>query len=337
MRDAVAPSWAGRRVLVTGGYGFVASHIIERLLGEGAQCVTLTIERPAESYLALQGLEDRVTVAWGSVDEAAAIERVLAAHEIEVVLHLAAQAIVGAAAQSPLTTFETNVRGTYTVLEECRRAWREGAGALKAVVVASSDKAYGEQPELPYSEGHPLRGLNPYDASKACADILARAYHHAYGLPVAVTRCANIYGPGDLNFSRIVPSVMRDLFRGEAPVIRSDGSPVRDYLFVGDAVAGYLALAEALPAGQGGGEAFNLGTGSPVSVLDLTAQIAEVAERPDLQPVVLGKAAGEISRQYLDSSKAAAQLGWRPTMSRAEGLRIAWDWYRAYLAGRPPA
>ncbi len=316
---------------MTGGYGFVASHLLERLLSEGADCFTLAIERPAESYLALRGLESRVTVAFGSVAEPGTVGRIVNEHEIELVLHLAAQAIVGAAGRSPLSTFETNVRGTYLLLEECRREWREGAGALKSVVVASSDKAYGEQPELPYTEAHSLNGLNPYDASKACADVLARAYHQSFRLPVAVTRCANIYGPGDLNLSRIVPSVMQDLIQGRRPVIRSDGSPVRDYLFVSDAVEAYLGLAEAAAAGDAAGEAFNFGTGDPVSVLRLVKEIAEVAGCQDLEPDVRGEAAGEISRQYIDSTKAAGRLGWRPQVSRREGLSATWAWYRDTL------
>lgn len=325
-------AWRGKRVLVTGGYGFVASHIIGRLVGEGAKCVTIAIERPAESYLSLAGFEGRTTVAFGDVADAATVERVLSEHEVQVVFHLAAQAIVGVAGRSPLPTFEANVRGTYVLLEECRRAWREGAGPLRAVVVASSDKAYGEQPNLPYTEGHPLRGLNPYDASKACTDILTRCYAHSYRLPAAVTRCANIYGPGDLNFSRMIPSVMRDLANGRRPVIRSDGSPVRDYLYIADAVEGYVRLAEAVVAGRGAGGAFNFGTGEPVSVLDITREMVEISGRTDLQPDVQGQAAGEISRQYIDASHATAALGWRACTSRRDGLRTSWAWYSDYLS-----
>lgn len=324
--------WTGKRVLVTGGYGFVASHIIERLIAAGAQCFTIAVERPSDAYLIREGLEPRITVALGDVSDPRAAGRMLGEHEIEVVLHLAAQAIVGAAGRSPLSTFESNVRGTYVLLEECRRQWREGDGPLEAVVVASSDKAYGEQPELPYAETHSLNGINPYDASKACADILSRCYGHSYGLPVAVTRCANIYGPGDLNFSRIIPSVMRDLFHGRRPLIRSDGSPVRDYMHIADAVEAYATLAEALAAGVGTGEAFNFGTGDPVRVLDLTQEIAETAGKPELEPDVRGEAAGEISRQYIDASKAAAVLGWRPNTPRRDGLRATWEWYAGYLA-----
>lgn len=333
-RNAV-PFWPDKRVLVTGGYGFVASHILEQLLAEGAECFTVALERPAESYLALRGLESRVTVSYGSVAEAGVIGRIVNEHEIEVVLHLAAQALVGAAGRSPLSTWEANVRGTYTLLEECRREWREGAGVLRGIVVASSDKAYGEQPDLPYTEAHSLNGLNPYDASKACADILARAYHHSFRLPVAVTRCANIYGPGDLNFSRIVPSVMRNFARGERPLIRSDGSPVRDYLFVTDAVEAYLQLAGAVSAGAAAGEAFNFGTGDPVSVRQLVQEIAEVAGRQDLEPDVRGEVAGEISRQYIDSTQAATRLAWHPRVSRREGLSATWEWYRRHLTAEP--
>ncbi|MBM3499231.1 MAG: NAD-dependent epimerase/dehydratase family protein [Armatimonadetes bacterium] len=327
-----APTWQGKRVLITGGYGFVASHIAEGLLAAGAECVTLAVERPAESYLALAGLEERLTVACGSIVEAATVERVLSDHAVQVVFHLAAQAIVGAASRSPLPTFESNVRGTYVLLEECRRAWREGRGDLQAVVVASSDKAYGEQRELPYTERHSLNGLNPYDASKVCTDVLARCYARSFGLPTAVTRCANIYGPGDLNFSRMVPSVMRDLFERRRPVIRSDGSPVRDYLYIADAVAGYVRLAEAVLRGELVGEAMNFGTGEPVSVLQISREIVEASGRTDLEPDVQGQAAGEISRQYIDASHATAALGWRACTSRRDGLRTSWAWYSDYLS-----
>ncbi len=328
MNDTI---WRGKRVLVTGGYGFVASHIIERLLSAGAECLTLAVERPPESYLALSGSEGRVAAAFGSVSDAAAVERVLSDREVQVVFHLAAQAIVGAASRSPLPTFESNVRGTYVLLEECRRAWNAGAGPLQAVVVASSDKAYGEQPDLPYTEAHSLNGLNPYDASKVCTDVLTRCYAHSYGLPAAVTRCANIYGPGDLNFSRMIPSVMRDLASGRRPVIRSDGSPVRDYLYVADAVNAYLCLAEAVLESKAVGEAVNFGTGDPVSVLQVTREMVEVSGRTDLVPDVQGRAASEISRQYIDATRARELLGWAPTVSRADGLRASWDWYSAHL------
>jgi len=324
--------WHSKRVLITGGYGFVASHLIDRLLAAGAECFTIALERPAESYLSLADLERRLTVSLGDIGDAPAVERLLNDHQIQVVFHLAAQAIVGAASRSPLPTLESNVRGTYVLLEQCRRAWREGAGDLQAVVVASSDKAYGEQADLPYLETHPLRGLNPYDASKACTDILARCYAHSYGLPVAVTRCANLYGPGDLNFSRMIPSVMRDLVRGERPVIRSDGSPVRDYLYVVDGVEGYLLLAEGAIQGHATGEAFNFGTGDPVSVHRITREMIEVSGRTDLEPDVRGQASGEISRQYLDASKARQVLGWAPRTARRDGLHASWDWYAAYFA-----
>jgi CDP-glucose 4,6-dehydratase len=325
-------AWAGRRVLVTGGHGFVGGHLTERLAGLGADCFVLAIERPRESYLSLSGTESGVTVILGDVADGAAVERVLKGHDIQAVFHLAAQAIVGTAGRSPLPTFEANVRGTYVLLEESRRAWESGRGALQAVVVASSDKAYGEQPDLPYTEAHPLNGLNPYDASKACTDILTRCYAQSYGLPAAVTRCANIYGPGDLNLSRMVPSVLRDLAHGRRPVIRSDGTPVRDYLYVTDAVDGYLQLGVHVLAGEGVGEAVNFGTGDPVSVLQVTREMVEVSGRTDLQPDVQGTASGEISRQYLDATRANRSLGWAARVSRREGLQASWEWYREYFA-----
>ncbi|MGQ9731712.1 MAG: GDP-mannose 4,6-dehydratase [Candidatus Zipacnadales bacterium] len=325
-------TWSHRRVLVTGGYGFVGSHLLARLLNAGANCFTIAIERPAQSYLSVEGLESGVSVTLGDVGDRLTLERILNEHEIEIVFHLAAQSIVGVASRSPLSTFEANVRGTYVLLEECRRLWREGAGHLRAVVVASSDKAYGEQPVLPYTEAHPLQGLNPYDASKVCADVLARSFAYSYGLPVAVTRCANIYGPGDLNFSRLIPSVMRDLTHGVRPIIRSDGSPVRDYLYITDAVEGYVRLAEALREGCYAGEAFNFGSGDPVSVLEITREMIAVSDKQHLEPDVRGQAVGELSRQFIDATKARECLGWVPQTPRLEGLRQSWKWYSTYLA-----
>lgn len=317
--------WRGRRVLVTGAYGFLASHLIEGLVARGADVVGLVRDRPAESYLQSAGLEGRITVAPGDITDLESCRRAINEHEIEVVFHLAAQAIVGLANRSPYSTLESNVRGTYTLLEACREL--QGGGTARSIVVASSDKAYGDQPDLPYREDAPLLGLHPYDASKSCADLLARMFANSYALPVAVTRCANLYGPGDPNLSRIVPATILSAMRGEAPVIRSDGSPLRDYLFVKDAVDAYLTLAEAVEHGQAAGKAYNIGTGIPTSVLDLVTEILAVCGS-DLQPDVQNTASGEITHQYLDVRRAQEELGWQAATSLAEGLRQTYEWYR---------
>ncbi len=317
--------WQGRRVLVTGVYGFLASHLVEELLARGAVVIGLFRDRPTDSYLQLTGLEAQATLVQGDITDLDACRRVINEHEVEVVFHLAAQAIVGLANRSPYSTLESNIRGTYTLLEACRELQ---GGLVKAVVVASSDKAYGDQPVLPYQEQAPLLGMHPYDASKSCADLLARMFAATYGLPVAVTRCANLYGPGDPNLSRIVPATMLSLMRGERPIIRSDGSPQRDYLFVRDAVQAYLTLAEAVAEGRAAGQAYNIGTGIPVSVLELVSAIV-AASGVNLPPDVQNTASGEITHQYLDVRRAREDLGWTAATSLAEGLQATYIWYQS--------
>jgi CDP-glucose 4,6-dehydratase len=247
---------------------------------------------------------------------------------VDTVLHLGAQAIVGTAARTPLSTFESNIRGTWTLLEAARQCAR----LVRRVVVASSDKAYGAHDQLPYTEATPLQGRFPYDVSKACGDLIALSYFHSYGLPVAVTRCGNLFGGGDLNFNRLIPGTIRSGLRGEPPQIRSDGSFVRDYFFVRDAVAAYLQLAERLPEPGIVGETFNFGSETPLSVLEVVARVLAALGRPDLKPVVLNEAQQEIHRQYLDCAKARTRLGWGPTCSFDEGLVETIEWYRAWLA-----
>ena len=322
--------WLGRRVLVTGAYGFLASHMIEELLSRGAIVTGIVRDHPAESYLQLCGLDKKIRLAAGDITDIEFCRRVINEQQIQTVFHLAAQAIVVLANRSPLGTFETNIRGTYMLLEACRGLAADRC-PLEAVVVASSDKAYGDQPELPYTENMPLLGQQPYDASKVCADSITRSFAAAFGLPTAVTRCANLYGPGDLNFSRIIPDTFRSLIEGHRPVIRSDGTPKRDYLFVKDGVAGYLALAEAVSAGRFRGQGFNFGTGKPVTVADLVKHIIEVTGA-HFEPDILGTAAGEIKHQYLDSALAEKLLGWRARTALEEGLRITFSWYKRYLS-----
>lgn len=324
--------WNGRKVLVTGAYGFLAAHLIEGLLRQGAQVVGLVRDCPAESYLQYQYLDTQITLLRGDVGDLEFCRRALNEEEVEVVFHLAAQAIVGTANRSPLSTFESNIRATYVLLEACREM-RVDKGPLQGVVVASSDKAYGDQDVLPYREDAPMQGLHPYDVSKSCADLITRTYANTYKLPVAVTRCANLFGPGDLNFSRIVPATVRDVLQGTRPVIRSDGSPQRDYLYVGDAVEGYLALADAVIEGKAAGRAYNLGTGVPVTVLELVNDIIAAAGS-DLTAEVQNTAGGEIRHQYLDPARAREELGWEARTPREVGLKDCLQWYSEYLSDK---
>jgi CDP-glucose 4,6-dehydratase len=326
----------GRRVLVTGAYGLVGCWLIKALLDAGAEVVALRRDRAAVSALALEGLEERVTVVHGDCRDQPLLERTLAGYGVDTVFHLAAETIVGVSRRSPISTFESNVRGTWVVLEACRR---QGVGR---VVVAASDKAYGG-PGAPYREDQALRPVYPYDVSKAAADLIARAYWHTYGLPVAVTRFANVYGGGDLHASRLIPEVVAAVLAGRAPVIRSDGTPERDYLYAEDAAAAYLAICRALDDGGARGEAFNAGTGRPHSVLEVVELVARAAG-VDVEPDVRGDGTpeGEIARQYVDSTKLTELTGWRPRVALEEGLRRTVRWYRRHpealrRAEPPPA
>ena len=318
--------WRGRRVFLTGGGGFVGSWLARALIARGAHVTCLLLDRDRHANLDVQGIAGDVeTVSGDLVDLDFVVAAVRDSHA-DSVFHLAAQAIVGVANASPLPTFEANVQGTWNLLEACRVS-----GAIERIVVASSDKAYGDQEVLPYTEGLPLAAVYPYDASKACADILARSFGRTYGLPVAVTRMANIYGGADRNASRIVPGTIVSALRGEDPVVRSDGTPLRDYLYVEDAVAAYLALAEVLPDSALHGEAFNFGTNTPISVIDLVSLIIERVGnpvRPDVRAAA--KLHGEIDEQFLDSGKARAVLGWQAQVSLVDGIDRTIDWYRAH-------
>jgi CDP-glucose 4,6-dehydratase len=255
------------------------------------------------------------------------IERVLNNYEIKTVFHLAAQAIVGAANRNPVETFDSNIKGTWTVLEAARRT----PGALQ-VLVASSDKAYGAHEILPYTEDAPLQGRHPYDVSKSCTDLIAQSYAHTYQMPIAIARCGNLYGGGDLHWNRLVPGTMRAIIENTPPLIRSDGTLTRDYLFVEDGAGAYLTLAEKLAADEKlRGQAFNFGNNAPLSVLDLMQKILQISGREDLQPRILNEAGNEIPAQYLDSSRAQKMLGWQPQFSLEEGLEKTLDWYRKFL------
>ncbi len=323
---------SGHRVLVTGGHGLVGAWLVKALLEGGASVVTIRRDEPALSTLALLGLKSRVDVVAGDICAEGLVERCLNEYEVDSVFHLAAQTLVGTANRSPSATFEANIRGTWVLLEACRRR------GVDRVIVASSDKAYGRQVELPYREAHPLRAVYPYDVSKAASDMLARSYWHTFSLPVAVTRFANLYGGGDTNRSRLIPEAVCAALAGRAPVVRSDGSPERDFLYVEDAVAAYLAIWQAL-AGDGargeafnaGGGAFNAGGGRPYRVRDVVALICRLAGT-DVEPDVRGSGTphGEIDRQWVDSSKLHRLTGWEPAVTLEEGLSRTIEWYRAH-------
>jgi CDP-glucose 4,6-dehydratase len=319
--------------LVTGGGGFVGAWLCRALLQRSQRVVSLDCGAGdgAPSALALLGIEGEVEEVHGDVLDAHLVRRTLAEHEVRSVFHLAARTIVGPAAESPITTFESNVRGTWTVLEACRHE------DVERVVVASSDKAYGAHDELPYREDFPLRPTAPYEASKAAADLIARSYWHSYRLPVAVTRCANIYGGGDTNFSRLIPEAVSAALDGRPPVLRSDGSPERDFLYVEDAAEAYVAIADALERDEVRGEAFNAGGGAPHpvrEVVGLIARLAGAGVEPDVRGE--GNPEGEIDRQYVDSAKIRAAVGWAPEVALEEGLRRTIDWYREHPEARTP-
>jgi CDP-glucose 4,6-dehydratase len=319
--------WAGKNVLITGIGGFVATYLAASLSNAGANIVGIMRDSAGERRLQMFGLEGRVDIVRGSIEDYALVERAFSEYEVEYCFHLAAQAIVGVANRSPLSTFESNIRGTWTVLEAARQSQ-----LLKGMVVASSDKAYGDQDVLPYTEDTPLQAVYPYDLSKLCAETIARGYSATWDVPIAIVRCANIYGGGDLNWSRIVPGTIRSMLQGEAPVIRSDGTLERDYLFVTDAVSAYATLAEQLHHEDVCGEAFNFGWGHGHSVNELVETILKQGNS-SLRPTVLGQSNGEIKRQWLASDKAKKILGWEPTVDLDTGIRRSIDWYQQHLTG----
>lgn len=324
---ADASFWAGRRVLVTGATGMVGSWLTKTLLDQHAYVVAFVLDPDPQTELYRSGDAGRVVIVSGALEDLRTIERAITLHEIDTVFHLGAQTIVGVAHRAPLVTFEANIRGTYNLLDVCRLH----SSLVTRIVVASSDKAYGEQ-ELPYTEDMALAGRHPYEVSKSCTDLLAQCYYTTYGLPVTIARCGNIYGGGDLNWSRIVPGTIRDCLQRRRTVIRSDGTCLRDYIYVKDAVSAYLHLAEAGGKGPAAGHAFNFSDESPRSVLDIVAAIQRITDCEDLEPDIRNHAQGEIPHQYLAAARARAVLGWRPVFSLEEGLRETVDWYREYLA-----
>lgn len=322
--------WQDRTVLVTGSTGLLGSWLTRTLVERGAFVVSLIRDWVPESELFRSGVSDRVNVVRGDIREQETIERALGEYEVTTVFHLAAQTIVGIANRNPVSTFESNIRGTWCLLEACRRT-----PTVKQIVVASSDKAYGTHDLLPYAESAPLQGRHPYDVSKSCADLLAQSYAETYDLPVCITRCGNLYGGGDLNWNRLVPGTIRSALRGERPIIRSDGSYIRDYFYVEDGALAYLLLAEQMASRpELAGEAFNFSNEIQVTVLELANHILRLALDDKLELDVRNEAQHEIPHQYLDATKARAMLDWRPQYNLEEGLASTIKWYREFLQSK---
>jgi CDP-glucose 4,6-dehydratase len=320
------------RALVTGARGFAASWLAKALLESGSEVSSLDGEGGSPTGLDLHDIAGDVNDVVGDLRDYDLVLRLLSEVRIDAVFHLAAQAIVGDANSSPIPTFQTNIEGTWVVLEACREA------GVDLIVVASSDKAYGPHEELPYTEESALQPVFPYDVSKAATDLISRSYWHTFGLPVSVTRFANLYGGGDRNFSRLIPETVTAVLDGRSPVIRSDGSPERDFLYVEDAAQAYLAVAAALAGGKAGGEAFNAGWGRPHAVrevIDLICELSPGEVEPDYQGS--GNPSGEIDRQYLDSTKIREQIGWQPEVDLREGISRTLEWYSAHPEVRPVA
>ena len=322
--------WSGKRVLVTGATGMVGAWLTRWLVDAGAYTVAFISDTDPQSELIRSGYINRVAVMNGRLENYDDIERAINNQEVDTIFHLGAQPIVGAADRSPRHTFESNIQGTWNLLDSARVL----NGLVKRIIVASSDKAYGTQPVLPYTEDMSLNGDHPYEVSKSCTDLISTTYARTYGLPVTIARCGNIYGGGDLNWNRIVPGTFRSLLRGEQPVLRSDGTFIRDYLHVDDIVSAYLLLGESTDKPELAGQGFNFSDESPLTVMQIYKAICEAAEKPDENPNILNAAAGEIKDQYLDSTKAHEVLGWHASVSLSEGLSKSFDWYKTLLGAQ---
>jgi CDP-glucose 4,6-dehydratase len=319
--------WQDRPVLVTGATGLVGIWTVQRLLDSGAEVVCLVRDWVPHSELLKKNMIDRVRMVRGDIRDFQLVERTLGEYEVDTVIHLAAQTIVTIANRNPLSTFDTNIRGTWLLLEACRRS-----PSVHQIVIASSDKAYGDQINLPYNEDLPLQGTHPYDVSKSCADLIAQTYAVTYRSPVAVTRCGNFYGGGDLNWNRIIPGTIRSILRGKRPVIRSDGNYSRDYFYVKDGASAYMLLAEELATKpELYGQAFNFSNETPLSVLDITQKIIDIMGSK-LQPIIRNEVVNEIRDQYLDAGRARKQLGWSPEWNISKGLHETIEWYREYFS-----
>ena len=319
--------WLDRPTFVTGGTGLVGSWLVKRLVESGADVVCLIRDWVPQSELVRNGLIEKVKVIRGDIRDRDSLERIMGEYEIDTVIHLAAQTIVTIANRNPVSTFETNIAGTWNVLEAARRSPK-----VKQLVMASSDKAYGDQEILPYDEKTPLQGQHPYDVSKSAADLIASTYAKSYDLPVAITRCGNFYGGGDLNWNRIIPGTIRSIMRGQRPVIRSDGQYIRDYFYVEDGAAAYMLLAEQLASNRSlKGESFNFSNEIQVTVLEIVEKILHLIGS-DLKPEILNEASNEIRHQYLSADKARRMLNWKPLFNLDEALKLTIDWYKEFLS-----
>ncbi|MBN1452603.1 MAG: GDP-mannose 4,6-dehydratase [Anaerolineales bacterium] len=322
--------WLDRPTLVTGASGFLGGWLVRRLVEAGTDVICLVRDWVPKSELVCSGLFAEVKVVRGDIRDQALLERTLGEYEIETVFHLAAQTIVGIANRNPSSTFEANIQGTWRLLEACRRS-----PTVKQIITASSDKAYGDQEHLPYDENTPLRGQHPYDVSKSCADLIAHTYAKTYYLPVAITRCGNFFGGGDLNWNRIVPGTIRSVLRNQQPTIRSDGSYVRDYFYIEDGAAAYMLLAEQLAyRPELRGEAFNFSDETQITVSELVRRILSLM-KSNLEPVVCNQAANEIQHQYLSAAKARKLLNWQPLFTLQEGLQRTIEWYKQFFNNCP--
>ena len=320
--------WKNRNVFITGCTGLLGSHLTGMLVDRQANVVGLVRDLVPKSNLIQTGVYYEINIVRGCVEDFFTVERALNEYEVDTVFHLAAQTIVGIANRNALSTFESNIKGTWCVLEACRRV-----PTVKRIVLASSDKAYGDQEKLPYDETSPLRGSHPYDVSKSCADLIAYTYYNTYKLPVCMTRCGNFYGPGDLNFNRIVPGTIRSVLNSESPVIRSDGTFIRDYFYVKDAALAYMHLAEKMEDSKIHGEGFNFSNELQITVLELTNKILKLMGRTDLEPLILNQAQHEIRHQYLSAKKAKEMLEWKPKYDIDSALAETIEWYAKFFKG----
>jgi CDP-glucose 4,6-dehydratase len=322
--------WSNKRVLVTGASGMVGSWLTRWLAESGAYTVAFIADTDPQSELIRSGTINRINVANGRLEKYDDIERAINNHEVDSVFHLGAQPIVGVADRAPRHTFESNIQGTWNLLDACRTL----SPLVKRIVVASSDKAYGTQLNLPYTEDMSMNGDHPYEVSKSCTDLIATTYARTYGTPVTIARCGNIYGGGDLNWNRIVPGTFRSLLRGEQPVLRSDGTFVRDYLHVDDIVSAYLSLGEQTDNPLFAGQGFNFSDESPLTVMEIYKAICEAAGKAETMPKILNAASSEIKDQYLDSTKAHKLLGWQASVNLKDGLSKSFDWYRDLIMNK---
>tara|TARA_Y100000310_G_scaffold334203_1_gene413377 strand:+ start:2279 stop:3253 length:975 start_codon:yes stop_codon:yes gene_type:complete len=319
--------WKGKKVLVTGCSGLIGSWLTKELVDKEAEVTGLIRDIVPNCNFNMLNLGDKINVVNGKLEDYNTLRRAISEYKIDTVFHLAAQPIVTVALKDPLSTFKANIEGTWNILEACRQV-----GDVERIVTASTDKAYGTHEKLPYDETFSLQGRFPYDASKSCADILAQTYYTTYNLPIAITRCGNIFGGGDLNFDRIVPETMKNLIHNKNPVIRSDGQFIREYFYVKDSANAYITLAENLNRKEIKGEAFNFGSGVPLKVIELVDKIIETSRKTDLKPEILNEAKAEIVSQYLSVEKAKKLLNWKPKYTLEEGLKETYEWYKNYFS-----